>query len=177
MSSITIRKTSITDLDTDAIVNAANEDLWAGGGVCGAIFRAADYERLEEACDAIGHCDTGSAVITPGFNLKARFIIHAVGPIWYGGGNGEAQKLYGAYRKSLELALDNGCRSIGFPIISSGIYGYPKEGAWRIAIQSCRDFLQSKPEADMRIIFAVLDDRSVSLGEGIIEEIAKEYKA
>ena len=177
MSVITIRKISITDLDVDAIVNAANENLWAGGGVCGAIFRAAGYDQLEAACDAIGHCDTGSAVITPGFNLKVRYIIHAVGPIWYGGGNGEPEKLYGAYRRSLELALDNGCRSIGFPLISSGIYSYPKEEAWRIAIQSCRDFLQSKPEADMRIIFAVLDDWAVSLGEKTIEEIAKEYKA
>ena len=176
MSSISIRKTSITELDVDTVVNAANEDLWAGGGVCGAIFRAAGHEKLEAACDAIGHCDTGSAVITPGFNLKARYIIHAVGPIWYGGDNGEAEKLYGAYRRSLELALENGCRSIGFPLISSGIYGYPKREAWKVAVLACRDFLKDKPDTDMRIIFAVLDDRSVSLGQETIEEIAMEYK-
>ena len=176
MSSISIQKISITELDTDAIVNAANEDLWAGGGVCGAIFSAAGYDQLEAACDAIGHCDTGSAVITPGFNLKARYIIHAVGPIWYGGDKGEPGKLYGAYSKSLNLALENGCRSIGFPLISSGIYGYPKERAWRIAIQACKDFLKKRPDADMRIIFAVLDDRSVLMGQETLEEIAAKYR-
>lgn len=174
MSTITIRKISITDLDTDAIVNAANEDLWAGGGVCGAIFRAAGHEKLEEACDEIGHCDTGSAVITPGFDLKARYIIHAVGPIWYGGGRGEPGLLYGAYRKSLELALENGCSSIGFPLISSGIYGYPKEKAWRVAIGACRDFLRAN---DMDVTFAVLDDRSLAEGRKTLEEIAPEYCA
>lgn len=170
---ITIRKISITDLDTDAIVNAANEDLWAGGGVCGAIFRTAGYEKLEAACDSIGHCDTGSAVITPGFNLKARYIIHAVGPIWYGGDNGEPEKLYGAYRRSLELALENGCRSIGFPLISAGIYGYPKEKAWSVAIGACRDFLRAN---DMDIVFAVLDDESLAAGQKTLEEITGEYR-
>ena len=174
MSSITVQKKSITDLDTDAIVNAANEDLWAGGGVCEAIFRAAGYEKLEDACYAIGHCDTGSAVITPGFDLKAKYIIHAVGPIWDGGDKGEPGKLYGAYRKSLELALENGCSSIGFPLISSGIYGYPKEKAWRVAIGACRDFLRNN---EMDIIFAVLDDRSVEAGQKTLEEIAGEYMA
>ena len=173
MSSITIRKTSITDLDTDAIVNAANEDLWAGGGVCGAIFRAAGYDQLEAACDEIGHCDTGSAVITPGFNLKAKHIIHAVGPIWYGGGNGESEKLYGAYRTSLELAFGNGCCSIGFPLISSGIYGYPKEEAWKVAIRACRDFLKEKPDVEMNIIFAVLDERSLVAGQRALEEVSR----
>ena len=174
MRKITIRKISITDLDTDAIVNAANEDLWAGGGVCGAIFREAGYDELEDACYAIGHCDTGSAVITPGFDLKAKYIIHAVGPIWNGGDKGEPGKLYGAYRKSLELALENCCSSIGFPLISSGIYGYPKEKAWRVAIGACRDFLRNN---EMDIIFAVLDDRSVEAGQKTLEEIAGEYMA
>ena len=173
MSSITIRKTSITDLDTDAIVNAANENLWAGGGVCGAIFRAAGYDQLEAACDEIGHCDTGSAVITPGFNLKAKHIIHAVGPIWYGGGNGESEKLYGAYRTSLELAIENGCRSIGFPLISSGIYGYPKSDAWKVALKACRDFLKEKPDVEMNIIFAVLDERSLVAGQRALEEVSR----
>lgn len=177
MSSISIQKKSITDLDVDAIVNAANEDLFAGGGVCGAIFRAAGYDRLEAACDAIGHCDTGCAVITPGFDLKARHIIHAVGPIWYGGDNGEARKLYGAYRRSLELALENGCRSVGFSLISAGIYGYPKSEAWKIAVLACRDFLRDKPDADMHIIFAVLDDHTLSVGLQTLEELAMEYKA
>ena len=105
MSSIEIRKISITDLDTDAIVNAANEGLWAGGGVCGAIFSAAGYDRLQEACNRIGHCDTGSAVITPGFNLKAKYIIHAVGPRWHGGGQGEAlSRFSGQIADALRLA-------------------------------------------------------------------------
>ena len=100
MSTITIQKISITDLATDAIVNAANDGLWAGGGVCGAIFRAAGHSQLQAACDAIGHCDTGSAVITPGFRLKAKYIIHAVGPRWSGGNHKEPQLLYSAYTKS-----------------------------------------------------------------------------
>ena len=168
MKAITIRQISITDLDTDAIVNAANEDLWAGGGVCGAIFRAAGYDELEAACDSIGHCDTGSAVITPGFRLKAKYIIHAVGPIWHGGTFGEPEKLYDAYRRSLELAIENGCRSIGFPLISSGIYGYPKEKAWRVAIGACRDFQRNN---DMDIVFAVMDDRSLEAGNRALQEI------
>ena len=134
MNTISIQKTSITSLTTDAIVNAANEGLWAGGGVCGAIFRSAGHDKLQAACDAIGHCDTGSAVITPGFNLPAKYIIHAVGPVWRGGNNGEPELLYGAYKSSLMLALENGCHSIGFPLISAGFFGYPKDKAWRKAI-------------------------------------------
>ena len=109
MSSIKIKKISITDVAADAIVNAANEGLWAGGGVCGAIFKAAGHDQLQAACDKIGHCDTGSAVITPGFNLKARFIIHAVGTRWTDGKHGESDQLYNAYCRSLELAVANGC--------------------------------------------------------------------
>ena len=164
MNSITIRKISIIDLSADAVVNAANEDMLAGGGVCGAIFEAAGYDRLQAACSAIGHCDTGSAVITPGFGLKAEYIIHAVGPVWTG--DDREKLLYKAYRSSLELAAANGCRSIGFPLISAGIYGYPKEKAWREAIRACRDF----PDAGMRIIFAVLDDGTMAMGRRILED-------
>ena len=139
MSHIEIKKISITDLATDAIVNAANEGLWAGGGVCGVIFRAAGHHKLQESCDAIGHCDTGSAVITPGFNLKAKYIIHAVGPRWAGGSHGEPELLSGAYQRSLELAMENGCHSIGFPLISAGIFGYPLNGAWQQALQACAE--------------------------------------
>ncbi|MBR4392407.1 MAG: macro domain-containing protein, partial [Oscillospiraceae bacterium] len=124
MRTIEIRKVSITFLDTDAIVNAANEGLFAGGGVCGAIFKAAGYEQLQKACDRIGHCDTGSAVITPGYNLKSKFIIHAVGPRWKDGRHKEPEQLYGAYYQSLELAAANHCGSIGFPLISAGIFSY-----------------------------------------------------
>lgn len=175
MNSIKIQKIGITDLDTDVIVNAANEGLWAGGGVCGAVFRAAGHDRLQAACDAIGHCDTGSAVITPGFDLTAKYIIHAVGPVWSGGDNKEPQLLYGTYRRSLELAVENGCHSIGFPLISAGIFGYPKDKAWRKAIQACNDFFKKNPDADLQVVFAVLDDGILALGQQTLEEIAPQY--
>ena len=178
MSSIEIRKISITELDTDAIVNAANEGLWAGGGVCGAIFRAAGYEQLQDACDAIGHCDTGSAVITPGFDLKARYIIHAVGPRWSGGKHREPELLYSAYYRSLELALENGCRSIGFPLISAGIFGYPLQGAWQTAVRACGDFLDHLTDQSLDIIFAVLSDEIIEAGRAALKwSGASRYKA
>lgn len=178
MSSIEIRKISITELDTDAIVNAANEGLWAGGGVCGAIFRAAGYEQLQDACDAIGHCDTGSAVITPGFDLKARYIIHAVGPRWSGGKHREPELLYSAYYRSLELALENGCRSIGFPLISAGIFGYPLQGAWQTAVRACGDFLDHLTDQSLDIIFAVLSDEIIEAGRAALKgSAASRYKA
>lgn len=168
MSSIQIEKISITDLETDAIVNAANEGLWAGGGVCGAIFRAAGHQQLQDACDKIGHCDTGSAVITPGFRLKAKFIIHAVGPRYCDGQHDEPKQLYGAYRKSLELAVENDCESIGFPLISAGIFGYPAKQAWQVAIQACRDFTEEGNT--INIVFAVLDDAMLRQGQEILGE-------
>lgn len=161
---IQIVKADITSLDTDAIVNAANDGLWAGGGVCGAIFRAAGYERLRKACEEIGGCPTGSAVITPGFDLKARFIIHAVGPVWQGGKNNEPEKLYSCYIKSLELAMANGLHSIAFPLISAGIYGYPRDRAWETAIRAARDFLKSNTNYSLSITFAVLDDGVMAAG-------------
>ena len=163
MSTIEIRKISITDLNTDAVVNAANEGLWAGNGVCGAIFAAAGHDKLQKACDAIGHCDTGSAVITPGFNLKAKYIIHAVGPRWKDGKHGEQEQLYGAYYKSLELAAENNCRSIGFPLISAGIFGYPLEEAWQVAIRACRNFIAAGNQID--IVFAILNDNIIKVGQ------------
>ena len=168
MSSIKIQKISITDLAVDAIVNAANEGLWAGGGVCGAIFRAAGHSQLQAACDRIGHCDTGSAVITPGFKLKAKYIIHAVGPVWRGGKSGEPDLLYGAYASSLKRAAENNCSSIGFPLISAGIFGYPTEQAWRVAIKACRDFIEAGNSID--IIFAVLSDDILEMGRKILQE-------
>ena len=170
MSEIRIQNISITDLATDAIVNAANEGLWAGGGVCGAIFRAAGHDRLQEACNKIGHCDTGSAVITPGFRLKAKYVIHAVGPVWRGGNDHEPELLYGAYYRALELAKENGCASIGFPLISAGIFGYPLEKAWEVAIKACRDFLAAHPDYDIDIVFAVLDERIIKIGQGKLDK-------
>lgn len=174
MSSITVVKRDITKMNVDCIVNAANSHLQAGGGVCGAIFRAAGHRRLQKACDEIGGCPTGSAVITPGFDLRAKYIIHAVGPVWQGGDHGEPEALYGCYRKALELAAGNGCRSIAFPLISSGIYGYPKELAWEKAIQSCSDFLDLYEEYDIDVYFAVIDDIAKALGQKVIEEMLED---
>lgn len=171
MSSIDIKKIGITKLDTDAIVNAANEGLWEGGGVCGAIFRDAGSAELTRTCNAIGGCKTGHAVITPGFNLPAKNVIHAVGPRWTGGNNNEPKLLYSAYEQSLILAKENGLHSIGFPLISAGIFGYPLEGAWEKAIQACNDFINNNSDYDIKIIFAVLDDKILSVGEEILEEI------
>src|SRR3954470_15458632 len=127
----------LTEEATDAIVNAANSSLEAGGGVCGAIFRAAGA-GLVEACRAVGRCPTGDARATPGFALPARFIIHAVGPVWQGGGRGEPELLASAYRRSLEVADEIGARSVAFPAISTGIYGYPREAAAEIAVTTLR---------------------------------------
>ena len=171
MGSIEIRKISITDLDTDAIVNAANDGLWAGSGVCGYIFAAAGHDLLQEACRKIGHCDTGSAVITPGFHSKAKYIIHAVGPVWQGGGHNEPKLLYSAYHKALELARENGCKTIGFPLLSAGIYGYPKPEAWKVALRSCTDFLNENPDHPIDIIFAVLDDKILKMGTETLQEM------
>lgn len=168
---IEIEITDITELDTDAIVNAANSQLRQGGGVCGAIFEKAGSAPLTEACTKIGHCSTGDAVITPGFDLKAKYIIHAVGPIWHGGDDDEEELLYSAYQNSLILAMENGCSSIGFPVISSGIYGYPKDEAWQVALTACRDFLKDNPDYPISITFAVLSQSSMNLGEEILSEI------
>ena len=177
MRTIEIRKTSITDLDTDVVVNAANEGLRAGGGVCGAIFRAAGYEPLQNVCNAIGHCDTGSAVITPGFDLKAKFIIHAVGPRWIDGSRKEPEQLYGTYVRSLELAAANGCRSVGFPLISAGIFGYPMQAAWRQALGACTSFLDQHADVPLDIVFAVLSDEVMEAGRRVLlKSGASRYK-
>ncbi|MBE5891469.1 MAG: hypothetical protein E7282_10975 [Lachnospiraceae bacterium] len=170
MSKILIQKISITDLRADAVVNAANSNLWAGGGVCGYIFREAGAEDIAKACNKIGHCDVGSAVITPGFKLPAKYVIHAVGPRWSGGNQNEAQLLYSAYQKSLLLAKEHQLHSIGFPLISAGIFGYPLEEAWQIAIKSCRDFLESNSDYEIDIVFAVLDERIKAVGEEMLNE-------
>ncbi len=143
----------ITQLDVDAIVNAANDRLAPGGGVCGAIHRAAG-PGLAEECRRIGHCPTGEARMTEGHNLKARKVIHAVGPVWHGGSAGEAEKLAGCYRQSLELASTNSLASIAFPAISTGIFGYPLDQATAVAIDTVRSWL-SENEQPPRVIFAV----------------------
>lgn len=171
MSSIEIKKIGITKLDTDAVVNAANTGLWEGGGVCGFIFRDAGSKEMTVACQKIGHCDEGSAVITPGFNLPAKYVIHAVGPRWSGGEHNEPKLLYSAYKRSLLLAKENNLHSIGFPLISAGIFGYPVDKAWRKAIQACKDYIDANRDYNIQIVFAVLDDKIMSVGERTIREI------
>ena len=163
-----IRKQSITEMDVDCIVNAANSQLRHGGGVCGAIFAAAGARELQAACDALGYCPTGEAVITPGFKLKAKYIVHAVGPIWQGGNCNEEKLLYSCYQNAMKVACAKGCRSIAFPLISSGIYGYPVKDAWRVAIKAIRE-----SPYDMDVTIAVIDDRALQLGTSILSQEAK----
>jgi len=147
----------ITRETVDAIVNAANSGLTRGGGVCGAIFAAAGPE-LDAACAELGGCPTGDAKATPGFRLPARWIIHAVGPVWHGGDAGEPDHLASAYRRSLAVADELGARSIAFPAISTGIYGYPLDAATDVAVRACRD-----AETDVDLIrFVAFDDRTLA---------------
>jgi|SoiMethySBSTD1v2_1073268.scaffolds.fasta_scaffold392607_3 O-acetyl-ADP-ribose deacetylase (regulator of RNase III) len=128
----------ITIEAVDAIVNAANASLRRGGGVCGAIFAAAGPE-LDDACAAIGACETGDAVVTPGFRLPARWIVHTVGPVWHGGDRGEAEQLASCYRRSIAVAREVGAASIAFPAVSTGIFGYPARAAAEIAVATVRE--------------------------------------
>lgn len=146
----------ITKLEVDAIVNAANDRLAPGGGVCGAIHRAAGTD-LARACAAIGHCPTGEARITGGYELPASHVIHAVGPVWHGGQEGERQLLAGCYRNSLELAKEAGLKSIAFPAISTGVYGYPLEQATRVAVETVNAWL-AQDQTMERVVFCVFGD-------------------
>lgn len=156
MPKIEILRGDITKLDADAIVNAANTTLLGGGGVDGAIHRAAGPELLAE-CRTLGGCEPGHAKITRGYDLSARFVIHTVGPIWRGGKHDEARTLANCYRNSLKLAVENEIRTIGFPAISCGAYGYPIEEAAHIAFKTTREFLAVSDEIQ-KVIFVVWDE-------------------
>ena len=149
----------ITTLAVDAVVNAANESLLGGGGVDGAIHRAAGPGLLEE-CRRIGGCPTGEARITRGYLLPARFVIHTVGPVWRGGRSGEPELLASAYRSSLRLALENSLRSIAFPAISTGVYGYPPGSAAEIAVGTAAAFVRNHPDALSEVIFCCFSEPS-----------------
>jgi O-acetyl-ADP-ribose deacetylase (regulator of RNase III) len=148
------RIADITTLTVDAIVNAANTQLAQGGGVCGAIFRAAGAAELAAACATVAPCPVGEARITPGFRLPARFVIHAVGPVWHGGEAGEAELLASAYRTSMRVAAEHGVRTMAFPAISTGIFGYPLGEATRTAVAAVREVAATGAGTVERVIFA-----------------------
>lgn len=163
--SVKVVKGDITKMDVDVIVNAANPDLKMGGGVCGAIFRAAGPQPLQEACDALGYCQTGEAVITKGYNLPAKYIIHTPGPVWQGGNKGEAELLRNCYLNSLRLAREHECQSIAFPLISSGIYGYPIRDALEIAFGAIKEFLL---ENEMVVYLTVFEQEIFDLSQELV---------
>jgi len=158
---IRIHVGDITKLDVDVIVNAANSSLLGGGGVDGAIHRAAGRE-LESECRMLNGCKVGDAKITKGYKLPARYVIHTVGPVWQGGGRGEAELLASCYRKSLELAAANDCRTVAFPAISTGVYRYPRDEATDIAVGTIGTFIDEK-NMPATVIFCCFDEQTAQL--------------
>lgn len=165
-----IVRNDITTMKVDAIVNAANRSLLGGGGVDGAIHRAAGPELLAE-CSTLGGCETGEAKITKGYRLPARYVIHTVGPIWHGGHSGEKELLSACYRHSLELAVENGCQSIAFPMISAGAYGYPGDQAMAVAVETITGFLMSH---DLMVYLVVFGRDSFLNSKKLFRDV-KEY--
>lgn len=157
----------ITTLDVDAIVNAANRALAPGAGVCGAIHRAAGPD-LAVACREVAPCPTGEARITPGFNLKASYVIHTVGPIWQGGREEEAELLAGCYRNSLDLAKAKDLTTTAFPAISTGVYGYPLAHAAQIAVETVQSWLGDNQDFE-KVVFAVFDEKALMIYQCIID--------
>lgn len=165
----TIVRQDITKMKVDAIVNAANTDLQMGGGVCGAIFKAAGAAQLQAACDKLAPIRTGEAVITPGFDLPAKFVIHAAGPVYrYQTAEQSEKLLRSAYMESLRLAIENNCESIAFPLISSGIYGYPKDEALQVATAAIQDFLINN---DIDITLVVFDKSAFTVSRELLDAV------
>ena len=166
---LAIIRNDITKMNVDAIVNAANTSLKAGGGVCGAVFKAAGWHELQEACDRLAPIHTGEAVITPGFALAAKYVIHAAGPVYNQWSVEQSEKLlHAAYTNSLKIAIENGCESIAFPLISSGIYGYPKAEALRVATSAIRDFIATH---DIDVSLVVFDKAAFAVSEKLLGEV------
>jgi len=158
----------ITTLEVDALVNAANRSLLGGGGVDGAIHRAAGPELLAE-CRELGGCDSGDVRITKGYRLRAGYVIHAVGPVWSGGTKGEEQLLAACYRKAVELAAQHGLRSLAFPAISTGVYGYPPGPAARVAVRAVQEALSLLP-SPLEVIFCCFSQDDLALYESVLAE-------
>lgn len=163
-----IIRENIVKLKVDAIVNAANNQLQAGGGVCGAIFSAAGENEMQQACDEIGFCETGNAVITKGYKLPAKYVIHAVGPVFIDGSHNEESLLFNTYKSSLLCAKNNNLKSIALPLISTGIYGYPKDKALNVATRAIAEFLL---ENDMDVSLVVYDKSSFLISQKLFKDI------
>jgi len=175
-SRIDLVEGDITRQPVDAVVNAANQRLAGGGGVDGAIHRAAGREQLQAACRKLGGCPTGEAKLTPGFNLPARFIIHAVGPVYHDGKHGEPTLLASCYRRSLELAAENGVRTIAFPAISTGVYGYPFEAATEIALRTAAETLARFPQIE-KALFVFFGQRDFEAARRVFESLRRQRRA